>query len=95
MFFISIFAIDACHSQSIPLVKHSNIMTSWSETKISIQAHQPCPCQNLTQYHGKMITRRCGGSYSQGAMWENMDYSQCGLTSRSIKLCEALQVRRW
>ena len=51
------------------------------------QVKQPCPCQTLTQ---AFITRCCGGSYSQGAQWMNMDTTQCNLTERSLKLCEAL-----
>ena len=86
------FSLDSCHSQVIPIVNQSSITVSWSETEISQQSHQPCPCQNLTQQYGNVITRLCGGSYSQGAVWENMDYSKCGLTSRSIELCEALLV---
>ena len=55
------------------------------------QASHPCPCQNLTQQFGSVITRHCGGSYSHGAEWKAMDYSQCGFTERII---EALQVRK-
>ena len=77
-----------------PLVAGSNITITWRETAITQHVNRPCPCQNLTQKFESVITRHCGGSYSQGARWEDMDYSQCGLTIRSIRLCEALQVRK-
>ena len=57
-----------------------------------MNSFEPCPCQNLIKQYGNMISRRCGGSYSQGGVWNSMDYSQCGLTSRTIELCEALHV---
>ena len=84
---------DACPSQNISLVAGSNITISWRETAITQQANRPCPCQNLTRRFGSVIIRHCGGSYSQGARWEDMDYSHCGFTDRIIRLCEALQVR--
>ena len=83
---------DACPSQSVPLIPGSNITVNWRETEISVLAAEPCPCQSLIKKYGTTITRRCGGSYSQGGLWESMDYSRCGLTSRTIELCEALQV---
>lgn len=87
-----LFLSDPCPVQNIPLVAGSNITISWRESAIMLQSSQPCPCQNLTLRFGSMITRRCGGNYSQGARWEDMDYSSCGLTSRIIQLCEAEQV---
>lgn len=35
------------------------------------------------------ISRRCGGTYSEGASWDEVDYSQCHFTSITLKLCEA------
>ena len=35
------------------------------------------------------ISRRCGGTYSEGASWDEVDYSQCRFTSITLKLCEA------
>ena len=84
---------DACPSQNISLTAGSNITISWRETTIAQQANRPCPCQNQTRQFESVITRRCGGSYSQGARWEDMDYTHCGFTDRIIKICEALQVR--
>ena len=84
---------DACPSQQVPL-NGSSIMISWEETELSEEASVPCPCQNITLQHGRIITRHCGGSYSQGAVWSAMDYSQCGLNTKGIiLLCEALLVR--
>ena len=62
-------------------------MIKWNETMILQQVKQPCPCQTLTQV---FITRRCEGSYSQGAQWMDMVTTQCNLTERSCQLCEAL-----
>ena len=62
-------------------------MIKWNETMILQQVKKPCPCQTLTQV---FITRHCGGSYSQGAQWMDMDTTQCNFTDRSLQLCEAL-----
>ena len=64
-------------------------MIKWNETMILQQVKQPCPCQTLTKV---FITCRCEGSYSQGAQWMDMDTTQCNLTERSLKLCEALSL---
>ena len=84
---------DACPSQNISLIAGINITISWRKTTIAQQVNRPCPCQNQTRQFESVITRRCGGSYSQGARWEDMDYTRCGFTERIIKICEALQVR--
>ena len=69
------------------------ILINWNETEIGQFISQPCPCQDLignsaTQNGVFNITRRCGGSYSMGGRWEDVEYKiQCGLTDIALELC--------
>ena len=78
-------SIDACPSQKIKF-DNTSIEIMWNETMILQTAKHPCPCQSLT---GVNITRKCEGSYSDGAAWTAMDITLCNMTAISLQLCEA------
>ena len=86
---ISLFSIDSCPSGNTSIAGEN---ISWNEAQILQLVSLPCPCRNLTLQYHTMITRRCGGSYSHGAVWEEVDSSNCGFTNSTLRLCEALNV---
>ena len=92
--------IDGCSAEDdeplIDFITTPNITFDWPETEIGHSISQPCPCLDLigSSLTPKRlfinITRRCGGSYSMGGRWEEVDYQpQCGLTDIALKLCQA------
>ena len=68
---------------------------SWPESEIGSQPVKlSCPCGrlNATQYGNPNLTRVCGGTYTYGAEWEEVDPAQCNYTDNTYKLCSVTQV---
>jgi len=65
------------------------------ESEIGTTHSQQCPCQDLADVAigTKTVLRHCGGTYTHGAQWADVDFSQCGLSVIAIQLCEATLVR--
>ena len=64
----------------------------WPELEIGQTATESCACGSLDPT-GYVATRMCTGSYSEGAMWEDQDVSNCSFSSSVIELCQASEVR--
>ena len=93
------FPTDSCPAQfEEPLIEDSTIARNWTESEINIVLNNTCPskCMNLVaeSYREGVIRRRCGGTYTHGAHWEEVDLSQCGLSPIALQLCEATLVGR-
>ena len=48
----------------------------WPESSIGQVIQVPCPCEDILQ-SGEMASRTCGGTFSLGGQWMDVDYSQC------------------
>lgn len=82
-------AISNDHFATLP-----GVAFDWPETKIGSAVPYPCPCRNilgLDESSGKKNgLRKCGGTYTHGAMWEPINIIEdCGLSDIVIKLCQA------
>ena len=55
----------------------------WPDSNIGKVNQLPCPCEELLQ-SGKLSSRSCGGTYSQGGQWMNVNYSQCDSINNEI-----------
>ena len=83
------------HYDADGCLNEDDIILYWSESEIGHSITFPCPCQALignpaTANRSLNATRRCGGNYSMGAHWEEVNYqAQCGLTYIAIELCKA------
>ena len=71
-------------------------LVTWPETEIGQVASVPCPCgvsDPLIQL--LMGTRRCGGTFEAGGVWEDSQCESCQFSSTRLALCQLAQVRRW
>ena len=76
--------IDGCPEQMLACGNAGNV--TWPETEIGQVASVPCPCgvdDPLIQG-----TRRCGGTYDTGAIWEEPQCGSCQFSGKGITLCQ-------
>lgn len=66
---------------------------AWPESNIGQVVQLPCPCDDLLQ-SGNKTSRTCGGTYSHGGQWLDVDYSQCGAVVNQVTniLCSIAMV---
>ena len=66
----------------------------WPESNIGQVVHLPCPCEEFL-HSGQMASRTCGGNYSQGGQWMDVDYSHCDSVANEVTsvLCRIALVR--
>ena len=83
---------DGCEAiEDDPLNSNFPSLTlTWPESNIGSTHFFPCPCLD---YFGMgtsqpMVTRTCGGNFISKARWQPVDYSSCGFTDITFKLCE-------
>ena len=66
---------------------------TWPETEIGQVASVPCPCgvsdPLIQELRG---TRRCGGTYDTGAVWEEPQCDSCRFSSTRRTLCQLAEV---
>ena len=84
--------IDGC--PELPMSSCGNAgPVTWPETEIGQVASVPCPCgvsdPLIQELRG---TRRCGGTYDTGAMWEEPQCDSCQFTSTRLTLCQLAEV---
>ena len=91
---LSCYVVDGCPNRKASLIPGGAITYSWVESEIGTTVSQPCPCQDLVDLSGEagMVVRHCGGTYSHGAQWREVDFSRCGLSVIAIQLCEVTLV---
>ena len=81
---------DGCPAKTDQIAQGVGIHLRWNESDINSRLSQPCPCKDIIAAPANAtISRRCGGTYSEGASWDAVDYTQCRFTSITLKLCEA------
>ena len=66
----------------------------WPETEIGQVASVPCPCgvSNDPLIQELRGTRRCGGTYDTGAMWEEPQCVSCQFSNTRLTLCRLAEV---
>ena len=66
---------------------------TWTETEIGQVASIPCPCgvsdPLIQELRG---TRRCGGTYDSGAVWEEPQCDSCQFSNTRLTLCQLAEV---
>ena len=85
-FFSLLYTSDGCPEQTLPLLSSSLLFAgdtsstfSWPETNLGDPVlHQPCPNQAGSNFINT-VSRYCGGSFSSGAQWSDVDFSQCSV----------------
>lgn len=88
---------DGCPEEERALNVNFNVYVTWPESEISTDpVNTSCPCGtiNATRFGHPNLTRICGGSYTYGANWEDVDKSGCDYNNNTYKLCSVTQVRR-
>lgn len=81
---------DGCPAETDQIAQGVGIHLRWNESDISSNLSQPCPCKDIIAAPANAtVSRKCGGTYSEGASWDEVDYTQCRFTSITLKLCEA------
>jgi hypothetical protein len=68
-----------------------NFRIQWPELEIGQMATESCACGALNS-SSYLATRICGGNYSNGAMWEAQDVSQCSFSNSTLELCQASEL---
>ena len=85
--------LDGCNFTTTPFDIGSNVSTEieWPETSLGDTASVPCPCAEFAGSLAGRAYRYCGGTFSQGAHWEEFDISRCeALSSMTTRrLCVA------
>ena len=68
-------------------------VVTWPESEIGQVASIPCPCgvsdPLIQELRG---TRRCGGTYDTGAVWEEPQCDSCVFSSTRLTLCQLAEV---
>ena len=72
------------------------MVVTWPESEIGTVVKQSCPCGTLDaeRYGHPNLTRLCGGSYTYGAKWEQVDAAECNYTENTYRLCSVTQVSK-
>ena len=67
-----------------------SITLSWPESNIGVTHSFPCPCLDNPGGGASqpIVTCTCRGNFISKAMWQPVDYLQCGFTDITFKLCE-------
>ena len=84
----SFHSLDGCNSNAVDDML-------WTESNIGEIVQLPCPCEQFLK-SGQMANRVCGGTYSQGGQWKDVNYNQCDSVTIEVtsQLCSiATQVR--
>ena len=87
--------IDGCPEEQTLLNENYNVYVTWPESEIGTEpVKTSCPCGDLNanRYGHPNLTRVCGGSYTYGAEWEEMDASGCNFTDHTYRLCSLTMV---
>ena len=75
-----------------------DVVLMWPETDLGVTVSLQCPCGNLSALQGgdtfnRRATRTCGGSFTEGAQWEEPMQMACNFSSATRRLCQVASVR--
>ena len=84
--------VDGCPELPMSTCGNAGPVT-WPETEIGQVASVPCPCgvsdPLIQELRG---TRRCGGAYDTGALWEEPQCDSCQFSNTRLTLCQLAEV---
>ena len=85
--------VDGCPEEPASTCGNAGLVT-WPETEIGQVASVPCPCgvSNDPLIQELRGTRRCGGTYNTGAMWEEPQCDGCHFSDTRLTLCRLAEV---
>ena len=85
--------VDGCPEEPASTCGNAGPVT-WPETEIGQVASVPCPCgvSNDPLIQELRGTRRCGGTYDTGAMWEVPQCDSCQFSDTRLTLCRLAEV---
>ena len=63
------------------------IILEWPETNIGVIAEADCECGTLGHHLKLKATRYCGGSFTDGALWDIPDVTQCNFSDLARDIC--------
>ena len=74
------------------------VVLMWPESDLGETVVLQCPCGNLSALTNNTIdrnaSRTCGGSFSEGAVWESPLDMPCNFSSATRRLCLVANVRQ-
>lgn len=84
---------DGCITETgVPIFPGSEkFRYSWVESELVEVANDSCPCQRFLAEADPVagrVTRQCGGTYTNGAQWDDTGFGDCGLSKLALQLCE-------
>ena len=91
--------IDGCPSETTSIPPNRNdpfpaLLITWPETNIGDTARVGCPCGNIQLMSTSLVaTRRCGGSFENGARWEIANDAPCNFSDTTREICQLSNVR--
>ena len=82
---------DGC-SSDVTIIPSSfdsdlTIRLDWPETNIGVIAEADCECGTLGHHLKLKATRYCGGSFTDGALWNIPDLIQCSFSDIARNIC--------
>ena len=84
--------VDGCPEESMLNCSNAGAVT-WPETEIGEDASVLCPCGVSDPLIKELTgTRRCGGTYGTGAMWEEPQCGMCQFSGTRLNLCRLAEV---
>ena len=75
--------------------QHLNLLIKWPETNIGGLAVVNCPCGSETNNEEQLqlqATRYCGGNFTNGALWDAPDVTQCNFSDLAREICHLRNV---
>ena len=84
--------VDGCPEEPMSACGTAGAVT-WPETEIGRDASVLCPCGVSDPLIQESTgTRRCGGTYGTGAMWEDPQCGSCQFSDTRLTLCRLAEV---
>ena len=65
------------------LYGNGSLSITWPESELGVEVVKNCPCGGAQD----TASRMCGGTYSDGVVWDDPNTSQCPLGETTISLC--------
>ena len=91
--------LDGCQSEetvipSISANSQLDVIINWPEVNLGQDAVVRCPCGGIDLGNGNLEARRyCGGTFSEGAQWEDGFVTPCNFSDTAREICNLANVR--
>ena len=73
------------------------MVIEWPEADLGEVVSVQCPCGNLSALSGsanfeRNASRRCGGNFTAGAVWDDGNITACNFSITTRQLCQITNV---